>query len=250
MGVCKRVLGMLMAKEPVPQPIQALVGLVPWRDPEAWKEKKRLERELNQAQREAQAEREALQWESRQAEKEWANHAKKNLAAANATGDRCGNTRSRSSGTDREGPGQVCLRSTTVVGTWTELAKPDVAIGGSQVFSPPAAEASELCSQLAEIEDESAIGHELPKEIAREGGEVRQTKVDPKLSSPVRNNSPLLSDFDSESGLGHELPQPAASGWYRLGRDFYRIGDGPCPSFGTTTTMIECKGSMVQRWLF
>jgi hypothetical protein len=212
-----------MSKEPVPQPIQALVGLVPYRDPEAWKEKKRLEREQNQAEREAHAEREAIQWESRQAEKVWTNDGKKHLAAANATGDRCGNARSRSSGTDREGSGQVCLRSTTVVGSWTKLAELDVALGGPQVLPPPAGEASES-----------------PKQARSE-----RWYVDPQCELCSQ-----LAEIEVESAFGRELPQPAAAGWYRLGRDVYRIGEGPFPGFGTGTTPIKRYGPMVQRSLF
>lgn len=157
MGVCKRVLGMLMDKEPVPQPIQALVGLVPWRDPEAWKEKKRLERELNQAEREARAEREAIQWASRQDEKEWNRNEKRYAAPANA----------------------------------------------------------------ADVEQQVSLAN-------------------------------LVNDLASESALGRELPKLAAAGWYRLGRDFYRLGQGPCPWFGTGTTeqLEKPAGSMVQRLLF
>jgi hypothetical protein len=145
---------MLLSKEPVPQPIQALVGLVPHRDPEAWKEKKRLEREQNQAEREARAEREAIKWESRQAEKERAR----------------------------------------------------------QVSLPAAKQTSE-----------------------RAAGSTRH-----------------LIDIESESTFGHELPQPAAAGWYRLGRDFYRVGQGPFPQFGTTAAeeIEQPKGQMVQHSLF
>lgn len=54
MGYMKRLVDWRLNKWPIPQPIQAFVGLVPYRDPEAYLEKKRAERE-------AAAERRAIQ---------------------------------------------------------------------------------------------------------------------------------------------------------------------------------------------
>jgi len=58
MGVMKRIQGWRDSRWPIPNTLQALVGLIELRDPEAYLERKRAERE-------SARERAAIQWEGR-----------------------------------------------------------------------------------------------------------------------------------------------------------------------------------------
>ena len=127
MGVVKRIDGWRRSGWPIPNTLQMLVGLIPYRDPEAFLERKR-------AAREAERERTAMQTES------------------------------------------------------------------------------------------SVVRH--PSSV-----------VPQAMPSSTRDNGPRTTDLEDAGGsdLGVELPVRAADGWYRVGRSFYRLGQGPFADWSLAT---------------
>lgn len=178
MGVAKRTLGLLRGKDFVPYEAQVIFGLIKPRDPEAFKERKRAERE-------AKLERLAIQEEAKREGK-----AAQDVARSRPVADWPGDGGSGPAGPPRQGPREV----------------------------HPASPARDQAIEL---------GH--AGLALRDAGDVRPAAgaaVGPAAAPPAA----VLTD--DAPAWGDDRPVRAQPGWYRLGRNFYRAGSGPFPTFG------------------
>ena len=70
-------------------------------------------------------------------------------------------------------------------------------------------------------------GKRARERAAIQDEERRRGRRTQQVSSP-----PPAPDVDLLPPLDLDEPVRAAAGWYRIGVTFYRIGEGPVPSFG------------------
>ncbi len=167
MGVVKRIVGWRDSRWPIPNTLQALVGLVEPRDPEAYLERKR-------ADREAARERVAIQEERR------------------GTVPR------------RMGPS---VRSVSL-----DEMRAEILPAREITRERDAAAGPTLESMRAEV----ALEHDRYVEAFRSA-----------VRSYLRGEKPAGVEPKSV-----ELPARAQPGWYRFDRTFYRVGQGPFPTWG------------------
>jgi hypothetical protein len=203
MGVIKRIIGWEASRWPIPRPLQVLAGMVEPRDPEAYQERKRAERE-------AREERKSIQWEAN-LEQDPAGKGG-DLARPDPAGDRRSDAGGRPARPGRRRAGSVHPQVRPLLGSERELDPEGLAIGDAAPLRPASGAAAR--------------------------------------PSPAPPSVPALNDDveDQAPAWGDELPVRAQPGWYRLGRNFYRVGEGPFAAWGFPEPQRE--PATIQRTLF